>query len=606
MASSATIKPAIPVLPGQQNRTQVPAKDNQESQVVPPPEDLDAPEGSADAENNLEISETKSGVKSKLKTKLPPANSRKNTCSKNFSDAVNTKAIPPVPAESDTKTAPPKATEKQHPSTLDIAATEDASKKDLESVATSSSQNKSTASALVSSAGLPLNAPATAVSQASGASIVRPTQSRTIRVLPTPNIETRLNSALPSVVNGQASIAAGIQQSRRESLSSVHPPGTPASEKVSDNASFTSTSMSRANSPPPSKVGSAPVRQITKSQQKKERQLRAKLAEESSKNEDVSAKAIAETPVQAPIVGRKKKAKKPAPGTADSTPMATRPSSPTPTDEVPPAPMPATPVKEVKKDFALPKDRQEPDTPASPVASSSGDHHPKNPVSAASIIASLQKSGEISSTTIQDLFKSVSGVNYRFELTQNDLIEPTIPALSQAQHRQVESGEAIIIELGDNKRVVLLPDRRTLRGFTKEQAERYIDLRKKALSASGPAMFNSSRRDIDRYLHTISPTPPVAQQKLPDKASEEDGEEPINRFVASASAPTYAAATMPSYCSTAPLTEEGMARKYSTLSVRTVEEAEQALLASRKETEALEKRLNAVMKRNRRLFGNSL
>lgn len=598
--TSATIKPVIPVLPGQQNRTQVPAKDSRESQIVPPPEGIDAPASSADAEPSPETTGTKSGLKSKPKTKLPAANSRKNPRTKNVTDVLTTKVVLPAPAESDTKSMPQKATERRHPGKLDIAAAKDASKKDLESVATSSSQNKSAAPASVSSAISRPVTPATAVSQASGASIVRQTQPRTIRVLSTPKVETppRLNAASPSVVNAAASIAAGKQQSRRASPSSIHPPGTPASEKISDNASFTSASMSRANSPPPSKVGSAPVRQVTKSQQKKERQVRAKLAEECSKNEGSSVKAIAEMPVQAPIVGRKKKAKKTTRGTADSTPMVTRPSSPTPKDEGPhekAVSRPASPVKENKKDITLQKDHQEPDTPASPVASLSGDHHQKNVFTATSILSSLQKSGDVSSA-IQDLFKGVSGVNYRFELTQNDLTEPIIP-------HQIENGEAITLELGNNKRVVLLPDRRTLRGLTKEQAQRYLDLRKKAMSTAEPAMFNSSLHDIDRYLHAFSHTAAPALPKSTATSSTEDLFELINQFVVSASAPACAAATMPSYWSAAPLTEEAMARK---LSIRGIEDAEQAMLASRKETEGLEKKLNGLLKRNRRLiFGNS-
>lgn len=594
------------MLSGQQNRTQVPAKESRQDQIPPLSEDLNATASSVDAENSPEAIGTKSGVKPKLKTKLPAPNSRKLPRSKNSSDTRTTKALPPVPTESITKPTPQKVTEKRHPGKLDIAAATDASKKDMDSAAAASSQTKSTAPASVTSAISRPTTPATAVSQASGASIVRQTQPRTIRVLQTSKIETppRLNPTSPSVVNAPVSIAAGKQQSRRASLSSVHPPGTPASEKISDNASFTSASMSRANSPPPSKVGSAPVRQVTKSQQKKERQVRAKLAEETSKYEGSSGKAITDIPVQAPIVGRKKKAKKASRGTADSTPMATRPSSPTPKDEVQQenaASRPSTPARENKKDNTVQKDRQELDTPASPAASSSGDHHQKNVFTAASILSSLQKSKDVSSA-IQDLFKGVSGVNYRFELTQNDLTEPTIPVLSEAQRRQIENGEAIALELGNNKRVVLLPDRRTLRGLTKEQTQRYLELRKNALSTSEPAIFNSARHDIDRYLPAVSHTVAAALQKSATASSTEDMSELINRFVASASAPASAAATMPSYWSAAPLTEDAMARK---LSIRSIEDAEQAMLASRKETEGLEKRLNGLLKRNRRLiFGN--
>ena len=150
--------------------------------------------------------------------------------------------------------------------------------------------------------------PATVASQASASSASRQAQPRTIRVVQAQKMEP---PPRPSVISTAAPIATATtskQVSRQPSLASIHQPGTPQNEITSDNASLTSASVSRPGSPPPSKVGSAPVRQTTKNQQKKERQARAKMVEERVKSEEVITDPTSEGPIQAPIVGRKKKA----------------------------------------------------------------------------------------------------------------------------------------------------------------------------------------------------------------------------------------------------------------------------------------------------------
>lgn len=93
---------------------------------------------------------------------------------------------------------------------------------------------------------------------------------------------------------------------RKPSLSSLSRPETPG-DLGSEGDLYTSTSASRTNSPPASsRIGSAPVRSMTKSQAKKERKQKAKVAE--AKTQEVVAQV--EEPVQAPIVGRKRKTKK--------------------------------------------------------------------------------------------------------------------------------------------------------------------------------------------------------------------------------------------------------------------------------------------------------
>ncbi|KAF7163750.1 hypothetical protein CNMCM5623_008508 [Aspergillus felis] len=174
------------------------------------------------------------------------------------------------------------------------------------------------------------NTPMTGVSRASDSSA--PRQPRVLRVVDTPKTETPppVSTSLSA-----ASLPATLKtRSRRPSISSLSRPDTPG-DLGSEADLYTSASVSRANSPPASsRIGSAPVRSITKSQAKKERRQKAKEAE--AKKQDP---AVPEEPVQAPIIGRKRKTKK-APTTnadasntsTDNAPEPTKVSQPSPQD----------------------------------------------------------------------------------------------------------------------------------------------------------------------------------------------------------------------------------------------------------------------------------
>lgn len=156
------------------------------------------------------------------------------------------------------------------------------------------------------------NTPLTAASRLSDSSA--PRQPRVLRVVDTPKAETPPPvSATPS--HSSQPIVTKTR-SRRPSVSSISRPDTPG-DFGSEADLYTSASVSRANSPPASsRIGSAPVRSMTKSQVKKERRQKAKEAE-AKKHEEASA--LAAEPVQAPIVGRKRKTKK-APTSQTETP----------------------------------------------------------------------------------------------------------------------------------------------------------------------------------------------------------------------------------------------------------------------------------------------
>ena len=471
---------------------------------------------------------------------------------------------------------------KQRPGKLDIAAAKDASKKDIESVSASNEVRKATSEASGASA---FSQPPT---PASASFALRQSLPRTLRL--------SRNDTQPASPSNLPSGATSKQASRRPSMTSMHRPGSAAEERISDNASFTSTSMSRANSPPPNKVGSAPVRAITKSQQRKDRQARARLAEGIAKAEEPATK-IEE--VQAPIMGRKKKAKKEkAQGTAESTPTATRPSSPMPREEgmeeKPEVQTAPATVKENKKGNAkAPIEVKEPDTPSSPATPAIGDQQ-RAAFTVASIFAHLQRAGDISASAAE-LFKGVAGINHRVDGLEPIFASKNDSMVSDDQMRQLEHGEAIRIEEGPNDYVVILPDRQALHGLTVEQASRYLDLRKQAL-ANGDVPSHQA-------LKGLIPAPPAINAALAISSAKRVSKSKrlINQFAPPTTGPGVGG-NMQKYAATGAVDEANM----NNTPVNTVSEAEQALGLSRRDTEALEKKLNAILKKNRRLlFGNA-
>ena len=518
---------------------------------------------------------------------------------------------------------------RQRPGKLDIAAAKDSTKRDIDSLGSSNDQARpATPSKAAKKAAIALSqpsTPATAVSQSSASSVPRQVQPRTLRVVPTPKSETP--PRIPVGVSTGPVAFVNKQVSRQASLSSINQPGTPVNEIASDNASMTSTSVSRPGSPPGGKVGSAPVRQTTKSQQKKERQARAKRLEESKQSEDVKSIDSLEEPIQAPIIGRKKKAKKPT-QSATMEPQTTgkaQEAAVRAEDTEPKNPQGEKTVsaKDVKKQAPEFKKQAKKETVASPTeedvvdspvadAPETSEKLRKSLLTAATLFADLQKAGSIAANAL-DLFKNVSGINYRFDLTEADVGETnTLPTLSDGQRSVLEQGRGVIVETGENKRVVVLPDRRTLRGFSREQAQRYLDLREQTLASKGVMAFNSTRHNIERWLHAAPPPianmegiPMESQFGLSGDGSTISNEtsELMNHFASPMMSGAIASSNYwAAVAATGVPLDEGVPMRIATMSV---EEAEKAMIEARKETEALEKRLNGIIKKNRRLLVGS-
>ena len=335
-------------------------------------------------------------------------------------------------------------------------------------------------------------------------------QPRSFRIAEMPRTDPPLKSASP--VTGEPATIPSNAISRRSSLVSAQAPGTPVSERISDNVSMPSTVLSRASSPgPASKVGSAPVRQVSKNQRKKERQAQAKQIEVESrlgKTEEEVVKEQKEEVVQAPIQGRKKKTKKVnTGGTTTSTPAVTRPSSPStrPTaDDVPE--VPTTPALESinSTPTAVTQIKTSQPSAAAPPSETRPVTEPKPTMS---LLTAFEKADHI----LPKLFKPLpfSGKNLKF--TQDEILSGkprTISPddISNAQKEDHPQAKPVIVQLKANEGdptghwVILLPDGRQIWEHSQDMAERYVQLHERL------------RNKDDHLAFTPDPT------KLPGKA----------------------------------------------------------------------------------------
>lgn len=343
------------------------------------------------------------------------------------------------------------------------------------------------------------NTPLTAASRVSESPA--PRQPRVLRVIDTPKAET------PPPMSATQSIASlpigGKARSRRPSVSSQSRSDTPG-DLGSEADLYASTSASRANSPPASsRIGSAPVRAVTKSQMKKERKQKAKEAE-AKKQETTS---VTEEPVQAPIVGRKRKTKKaPAESTippSENTTSATKSAPPVSNEdnEKPepvkkPRPAEATPKgpKPTPPEVKMPAEQKQPEAwrsrntveqllkDAESTGASLKDLFSERTSPLQALLSQLHKSGALDLNN-HPLFNP-SNLNQRSDMkcTSDDYEDLKQPIELTEQHRKVLlRGEPIrmgtdSISLKD--RCLISPRGCILHHLSPEEEERYLALEK--------------------------------------------------------------------------------------------------------------------------------
>ncbi|KAI6244541.1 hypothetical protein HI914_07276 [Erysiphe necator] len=349
---------------------------------------------------------------------------------------------------------------------------------------------------------------------------------KTLRLTSTPKPDNMVNNITTSS-SISSSLPSQVPVSRHPSLTSnirLESPDTPSSEIVSDNASITSTSLSRANSPPPTKVGSAPVRATTKSSQKKQRQ-----AQKEKGRAGIGPIVVTEPEVEiAPIMGRKKKQKKDRMHRSVSglAPNLNRPHSPgngsTIGSEV-------GPTKEnLKNEKYEPSAREKINEPVSSkmqkkaldakkisgekiqslTATDSAstenvktekekekDPITKPPPTPAAIFHKLLSTGAIKDANELFFLKNVSSSyrhidlpdkTNRFEISQKLIITPE-------EHETLLAGKSVhkISEAGH--RIMLTPNGDCVRNLTEEEEKLYLDYQARLAKDTGPAMFLSAK-----------------------------------------------------------------------------------------------------------------
>lgn len=351
------------------------------------------------------------------------------------------------------------------------------------------------------------NTPLTGISRNSDSS--GPRQPRVFRVIDTPKTET---PPPPPMVQSVASVAQMKVKSRRPSVSSLSRPDTPA-DVGSDYDPATSTSASRANSPAPSRVGSAPVRSMTKNQVKKERRLKAKQAEEAKKDE-VAAVAVEGT-VQAPILGRKRKTKK-ATGNIPDQPAATSTSMSDVTKLSDHADSSAADKDDARSD-GEPKAPNNRSTKESRFESTdeSDDKKTTEPWRSNNTMELLLKDAEVNGRSLKELFTERTSplhvllaqlhkaaeidlnthplfnppnINQRTDMkvTADDYDHLKMPIeLSEEDRKRLVRGEAIRIHHGSDtlkNRCLITPGGCVLRHLSADEEDRYLELERRSNS----------------------------------------------------------------------------------------------------------------------------
>ena len=517
---------------------------------------------------------------------------------------------------------------------------------------------------------------------------------KTLRLVPTPKAEgPPTSSATPSSTTSVfPPMALPVCQASVVSASKIDRPGTPTSENISDNASIPSASVSRASSPPPSKIGSAPVRVTTKSMQKKQRR-EAQKEKERTELEAVVTKVEPEVEV-APIMGRKKKQKKErvASTTGSSTPVATRPPSPTAADvneekaDTHAIDQPSI-AKEPSKDLSQDKDEEAkiknldkeeviteaPTQPEIPVEAKESPSEKPIPTPA-SLFQELVSSGALPDPSLLAFFKPpvnrsiVDGMtsprqpNQKLTVTSDDV---AVLASGMPVHKIIDN----------THRIMFTPNGDCVRNLTPEEEAQYLYYQSEIASNTGPTSFSSAHHNstagftliggravpngpphyypTSENFYTTAPDPfsklnrdqaldYINQYVLPSLSSNPQIERALNANVSQPGTTNsnsqdaagrqdgdWAGWSMQSQPVPRSVAESAMEAMYEnwgieegrggpvrdggasgtgggdsgmgTVPLLSVEEAESALAASRKDTEALEKRLTSLVKKNKRL-----
>jgi CCR4-NOT transcription complex subunit 4 len=537
---------------------------------------------------------------------------------------------------------------------------------------------------------LPASTPAAIQSQ------LARTTPKTLRLVPTPKTELPpVGIATPS--SATSMFPPTVVPSRQTSIASnsrLDRPATPTSEIISDNASITSASMSRASSPPPTKIGSASVRVTTKSMQKKQRREAQK---EKEKHEVEASVAKPEPePEIGPIMGRKKKQKKERAvhsAAGGSTPAVSRPATPGPAEiasEEPKASLetaeqsaqasdPPTPVeREILKPVNRLSDTKgkaktkatRPTTPepVSTVMEPEEEAPAEKPLPTPAGILQELVSGGLFADINNLSFLKPPAVNFRSQDPPFDMQNANPKLTITAEDRaKLLAGKAVHKSVDGGSRIMLTPNGDCVRNLTLEEEKRYLELQARIAEEAGPTAFFSAKHHANNGFTLIggravpngpppffplvnngsTPMDPVSkiqrdealsyinQFVLPSLSTNSQLEKALNANALDAE--MLRSSEVPSWATwgsdpAAPRPEDGegpygthhegilatglehmtahfaigkdidRGQPLGNVSLLSLTEAETAMQMARKETENLEKRLNTILKKNRRIL----
>jgi CCR4-NOT transcription complex subunit 4 len=611
---------------------------------------------------------------------------------KSFSTKTAASAKPPTPAAISKRQVPQiaaKAPEKRTPGVLSITTT-------VKPVKASSSSDTQSSSTVPTSSFPPLPQPTPSTSSSS---VLNPLQRPSM--ITTKSTKSVSKTDTPTAGNTPSSATAPNPPVSRHptvaSTAKLERSGTPTSEIISDNASVTSASISRTNSPPPaSKIGSAPVRMTTKSMQKKQR----REAQREKEKFEIEAAAVIPKPEPepeiGPIMGRKKKQKKEkavnfsvSSVAGGSTPAASRPSSPGPmvdaTIERTKAETAATDQENKNSEKELlntaskqqdykGKGKNKAQRPASPEQAPASLPAVENPHEAEVV----EKPMPTPATVLQELlsYGVVADINNTFlkapNTTSRHLDSPidlqnSIPklAITPEDRATLLSGKPVRKSFDGHHRIMLTPNGDCVRNLTLEEEERFLELQLSIAQEAGPTAFCSAKYNMGNGFNLIggravpngppsffpvlntpaTPIDPVAkihrdealnyinQYVLPSLSTNTQLEKALNanaleaEMLRSSDPSTWATwANDPASVSHGEKPDlsfganlngslESMTAHFAigrdidraqplggNVSMLSLSDAESALQIARKETEGLEKRLNALLKKNKRLL----
>lgn len=445
----------------------------------------------------------------------------------------------------------PEQPKRQHPGKLDISAAnstqaiEDQVQSAAKPPSKSDEAKSETKEAL--DAGLAESRSDTPANSAS-TSATRSAKPRTLRVLPTPTTKTQspqtplpsASTVLPSSTPEAKAVATKPlkQISRQPSQASIAPPETPASERMDDEMSMTteSHSVSRASSPPPpgGRVGSAPVRTKTKSQQKKERQERGKPEQGNVEQESLPA---VEEIIHEPIIGRKKKTKKPAP--ASMPPVSAKPSKQKQDQE----PNDSQGVEKPTK--PLPEKPQTPQQEATPVATPKATEEPndvfkRNSSMAQSVIESLQAAGDLSPAVLNFFKSTPSFLSARpADLPIDSQMQPPLTA---EEVKKLDAGKPVRRNNGATDsdstnsadRLLVTPHSRLcIHGLSREMEDRLLELETRIRASRPPQKYThrstnpsvtAAARLVDELLQDMAALMEPAAEPETNKSTPKNNE----------------------------------------------------------------------------------